>query len=277
MNAAGQATTVHSTGDKGAASLEHKLPLKKRGKGSGTERQHRLQNKQPKSFPRCTFSSQTEQAFASPSAVERHALTVCYLCETAPVKGKFYPQRALALGVPKGPLFGKLSSGNTVTLEDGTTVRPEDVMDASIPGRAVLVIACPSLDMVPTVTQHAALAPFAKPGIDSERLQCVIHMTPQHVIEDSRYTAWMRAFVQPVTHIVVSASCSWRCIASAAHGGLTPHCLMGAGQQDRVLAHASLPLPSAAAVQVPRHRQPPLSPALPALCTASKGCHRRRG
>jgi ribonuclease Z len=41
--------------------------------------------------------------------------------------GEFIPEKAETLGIKKGPLWKKLASGESVQLEDGTTVNPEDV------------------------------------------------------------------------------------------------------------------------------------------------------
>ena len=40
---------------------------------------------------------------------------------------KFDPVLARTLGVPSGPLFGKLASGKAVTLADGREILPEMV------------------------------------------------------------------------------------------------------------------------------------------------------
>ncbi len=53
--------------------------------------------------------------------------------------GRFHLERAEALGVPKGPLYGALQRGETVSLPDGRTVRPEEVVDAPRRGRTVVV------------------------------------------------------------------------------------------------------------------------------------------
>jgi hypothetical protein len=52
---------------------------------------------------------------------------VAWLGITAPIRGKFLPQKALALGVPKGPAFGKLAQGESVDTSAGL-VRPEQCM-----------------------------------------------------------------------------------------------------------------------------------------------------
>ncbi|ABS28347.1 ribonuclease Z [Anaeromyxobacter sp. Fw109-5] len=53
--------------------------------------------------------------------------------------GRFHPERAAALGVPKGPLYGALQRGEAVTLGDGRVVQPEQVVEPRRRGRTVVV------------------------------------------------------------------------------------------------------------------------------------------
>ncbi len=48
--------------------------------------------------------------------------------------GRFHPERARDLGVPEGPAFGRLKAGESVTIDDGTTVQPEQVLGPPRPG-----------------------------------------------------------------------------------------------------------------------------------------------
>ena len=52
--------------------------------------------------------------------------------------GRFYPERARALGVPEGPLWKRLQSGKPVILTTGKVVKPEDVCGPKRPGRKVV-------------------------------------------------------------------------------------------------------------------------------------------
>lgn len=45
-----------------------------------------------------------------------------------PRPGKFYREKALALGIPEGPLWKKLQKGQTIVLPDGRIITPEDVL-----------------------------------------------------------------------------------------------------------------------------------------------------
>ncbi|MFD1513200.1 ribonuclease Z [Halomarina rubra] len=53
-------------------------------------------------------------------------------------KGRFDRERAEELGVPVGPKFSKLHAGESVELDDGTVVDPEQVVGDPRPGRRVV-------------------------------------------------------------------------------------------------------------------------------------------
>jgi ribonuclease Z len=52
--------------------------------------------------------------------------------------GKFDPARARELGVPEGPLWGRLQRAESVTLEDGRTIGAELIVGPPRPGRKVV-------------------------------------------------------------------------------------------------------------------------------------------
>jgi len=55
-----------------------------------------------------------------------------------PRPGKFYPKKAVELGVPAGELWSKLQRGEEVKSADGTAVKPTDVMGPQRPGRKIV-------------------------------------------------------------------------------------------------------------------------------------------
>jgi ribonuclease Z len=69
---------------------------------------------------------------------EHRADTVGYALTEHTRLGRFNPERARALGIPEGPLWGQLHKGKTVTLEDGRTIGPGDLVGAPRPGRILV-------------------------------------------------------------------------------------------------------------------------------------------
>ncbi len=52
--------------------------------------------------------------------------------------GRFDVERAQALGIPPGPLYGRLKNGESVELPDGRTVNGRELIGATITGRSVV-------------------------------------------------------------------------------------------------------------------------------------------
>jgi ribonuclease Z len=51
--------------------------------------------------------------------------------------GVFNLEKAVELGIPRGPLYGKLQHGEPVTLEDGRVISPDQVVGPKRPGKSV--------------------------------------------------------------------------------------------------------------------------------------------
>jgi ribonuclease Z len=58
-----------------------------------------------------------------------------YTLEEYPRPGAFYPEKAQALGIKAGPLWGKLQGGENIQTEDGRIIRPDDVLGPVRSGR----------------------------------------------------------------------------------------------------------------------------------------------
>jgi ribonuclease Z len=69
---------------------------------------------------------------------EHRADTVGYALAEHIRRGRFNPERARELGIPEGPLWGRLHKGQTVTLDDGRTFTPADLVGSPRQGRKLI-------------------------------------------------------------------------------------------------------------------------------------------
>ena len=53
--------------------------------------------------------------------------------------GRFNPEKAKEMGVPEGPLWGRIHKGETVQLPDGRTIKPSELVGPSRPGRRIVL------------------------------------------------------------------------------------------------------------------------------------------
>ena len=82
----------------------------------------------------CDEKEYTVTAAKSNHAVESYAFAFM----EKPRPGRFYPKKALALGVPEGELWSKLQDGEEITLPNGKTVKPSNVMGPLRAGRKIV-------------------------------------------------------------------------------------------------------------------------------------------
>ena len=69
--------------------------------------------------------------------LEHTKTCIGYTLEELPRPGEFHPEKARELKVPCGPLWAKLQAGFEVEAEDGTIVKPEQVLGPQRNGRKI--------------------------------------------------------------------------------------------------------------------------------------------
>eukprot|EP01080_Neovahlkampfia_damariscottae_P005411 gene5411-9224_t len=72
--------------------------------------------------------------------IDHRVFTVGYVLIEKDTIGKLDMEKAKSLGVPKGPLLGKLKSKNDITLEDGKIIKWTDVIGEDIQGRKIVIL-----------------------------------------------------------------------------------------------------------------------------------------
>jgi ribonuclease Z len=80
-----------------------------------------------------------EKEYSVHAVPSKHVIrSFAYAYVEKPRPGKFYPEKAKALGVSEGPLWSRLQSGQKVKLPNGHVVKPEDVMGTPRQGRKIV-------------------------------------------------------------------------------------------------------------------------------------------
>ena len=70
---------------------------------------------------------------------EHRADTIGYALVEHTRLGRFNPERARELGIPEGPLWGKIHKGETISLPDGRRIAPSELVGAPRAGRRVVI------------------------------------------------------------------------------------------------------------------------------------------
>ena len=84
-------------------------------------------------FPTTVFSVNNGVVFEEGDAkvrafqVEHRGFALGYEFTYERPTGSFLKEKAIEMGIPKGPLWKKLATGENITLEDGTEIDPKDV------------------------------------------------------------------------------------------------------------------------------------------------------
>jgi ribonuclease Z len=167
-----------------------------------------------------------------------------FIFETPPLVGRFRPDRAAALGIPKGPLYAQLKKGLSVTFssKDGTehTVQSHEVLEAGHPGIAVVVVYCPTTHVLQQLKDCKRLQAFQDKSTTTcvaTTLDVVVHMTPRHMVKDADYQGWVQSFPTTTDHIWMD---TYETADNNQNKETTPFVAASLGGMMRSMVHADI-------------------------------------
>ncbi|EFJ44962.1 hypothetical protein VOLCADRAFT_118548, partial [Volvox carteri f. nagariensis] len=176
--------------------------------------------KRQRTEPSSTANEQDSPGRQRPAGLSHPDIAI-YAIQLAGRPGKFMPEKAIELGVEPGPLFGQLQRGLSVTTKSGRVVSPGEVMEAAVPGPAVLLLDTPSLESLRAVAKDERVRRFvadatAGEGNDgkaavasggSPRVCVAIHLMPAELAVNGAedLAAWRAQLGPSWRHVVVSS------------------------------------------------------------------------
>uniref|UniRef100_A0A0B7BCI8 Zinc phosphodiesterase ELAC protein 2 n=2 Tax=Arion vulgaris TaxID=1028688 RepID=A0A0B7BCI8_9EUPU len=126
-----------------------------------------------------------------------------YLCKAQPLLPKINVEKCHDAGVTIGPMVGRLQRGESVVLDDGRVIHPEQVTDSvNTDNRPFLILECPSLDFLQSLRDCPKLRPYL--GKSETSLAVIVHMTPADVFNSADYQSWMSGFHDSTDHMVMN-------------------------------------------------------------------------
>ncbi|OCF42970.1 hypothetical protein I317_03191 [Kwoniella heveanensis CBS 569] len=159
----------------------------------------------------CTSLPDTRYPLPVPSREEVETQMV-YFCHTPDVRGKFNVEMANKLGVPKGPIRGKLTRGEAIEVDDPGVeggkriVKPEDCLIGGGPGSIMIVVNC-TTQTKSALLESPAFAKYQHSDIEGRgeglhRAHLIVHKVTSSVWRSEEYQSWMAAFGDRTQHLI---------------------------------------------------------------------------
>ena len=129
---------------------------------------------------------------------------ISYICVPSQKRGKFLNKEAAKLGCVPKLHFRKLTEGQEVTLENGTVIKPEQVMEPSLPSECFIINFIPDESYVDCVVSDSKYDEYFPENISSnKKLNVMYHSSEDlRVFTNAKYLEFMKRFGPNVNHVI---------------------------------------------------------------------------
>ncbi|KAI1714534.1 tRNA (Guanine-1)-methyltransferase domain-containing protein [Ditylenchus destructor] len=133
---------------------------------------------------------------------------VAFLVELKDLPPSIDILKIMKLQIPKGPVIGRLKAGETITLDDGRVIKPEDVQMTPSNSQertweTVLFVDVESRSKL----QSLKSSPILKERLASSKtVDYVVHFTKPEVFCEAEYSKWMKEFGDKCEHLILNGS-----------------------------------------------------------------------
>lgn len=130
---------------------------------------------------------------------------MAFICRCKARPGALSLEKCLELGVPKGPLLGKLKNGEIITLDNGNVVNPADVCDPDDPGPIFIVLDIPSVDYLDCLQNAELIQKLQSEKLTADEIPVlVLHFSPESVMRSTQYQEFISKFSSTTQHLILN-------------------------------------------------------------------------
>lgn len=137
---------------------------------------------------------------------------VAYICKPHAGKRRLILEKCVDLNVPVGPLLGILKNEESITLQDGTVVMPDQVLSPAEKPYPIIILECPSVEYLDSLMSNKHLNSLQMKDKEEEQhnlpAELVVHMSPVEVLDHPKYQNWIKRFPSETRHLILNESTS---------------------------------------------------------------------
>lgn len=153
-------------------------------------------------------SNSGEPRFTANGGTERKQISnVAYLVELKPCPPRIDPLKLIELKVPRTSVITKLKAGESVTLEDGRVIRPEDVIANDQKAEQfpnLLVAEIGSEENLESIANNPMLHDYKSGG--AKQIHHIVHFSPPHILVLKAHQEWLHSFGPNCRHLAVNGT-----------------------------------------------------------------------
>ena len=129
-----------------------------------------------------------------------------FICIPKQKNRSFNKQKALDLGIKPGPIFGKLSKGESVTLDSGKIITLKDVSDEPLPSSSLAILYIPNEEHMNQLIKNEFINNYINHKLSNNyiyNIKLIVHICPKFsIINNEKYISFINSFGKDVEHII---------------------------------------------------------------------------
>jgi ribonuclease Z len=133
--------------------------------------------------------------------ISKKLITIAYICKLHPKRGVLLIDKCFQMKIPR-KFVPNLQLWESVVLENGLTISPEEVHSPEEPERTFVVLECPSISFIDSFLSNSQLKKHLNES--KNLIECVVHFTPNDVIDNSNYELIINQFSPQTHHLIIN-------------------------------------------------------------------------